>query len=579
MCLSPISLTLDTAIAGTPSKSPQKRTRLIGKDELNLADWRISAPKHQQPRKEDGGKLDVIEHEMPNPNGTTQKVTLMAPSVVGLPTPADEDLLISLLYLAKVQGFASDTVRFSTTQLCEVMHHSVNQAARDRIEQGLTRLKALTIKYELAWWDKLKAEVEPILITGILAEAKFVRCNGRPRKDEPSDSYVQWTNNFYKTISAGNLTDIDLDLYFSFSRPGTKQLYRHLNKRFHRRGVGERYERDLIQLACGHLGMKRSKFVKRNLDQCIRELEEHGYVVREAGEQRYRHVRPGVWRVGFELPSSQERAAWSGGAADARSPTPAVTPEAEIVGRFHALWSGTKRDRPSEKELAIARRLIGEHGQAMVSAALPRAVKVLREKWPDCRTFKGVESYFAEATGPLRDRQRHEQRRRRSSNRRRPRAGAGGSKRSGRQNWSDCGTRSPLTSGRRFGPWPFGGTRRRCFPGGKDWPMRSAWPSSAGARKVTRTERYELPGRLGLHCHERPVQACTGGRRATGEEPPPAPPRHRPSRRFGRRGRGDRRSTRRRAWRSQGTTPLRGAPSRTFGRDRPGSDRLALASS
>jgi acyl-CoA reductase-like NAD-dependent aldehyde dehydrogenase len=38
-------------------------------------------------------------------------------------------------------------------------------------------------------------------------------------------------------------------------------------------------------------------------------------------------------------------------------------------------------------------------------------VKVLREKWPDCRTFKGVESYFAEATGPLRDRQRHEQRR------------------------------------------------------------------------------------------------------------------------------------------------------------------------
>ena len=46
-------------MAVTPT-TPQKRKPYIGKDELNLADWRISVPTHQQPRKEDGGKLDVI---------------------------------------------------------------------------------------------------------------------------------------------------------------------------------------------------------------------------------------------------------------------------------------------------------------------------------------------------------------------------------------------------------------------------------------------------------------------------------------------------------------------------------------
>jgi len=35
-------------------------------------------------------------------------------------------------------------------------------------------------------------------------------------------------------------------------------------------------------------------------------------------------------------------------------------------------------------------------------------VKILKQKWPDCRTFKGVEAYIAEALAPVRDRSRRE---------------------------------------------------------------------------------------------------------------------------------------------------------------------------
>jgi len=393
--------------------TPQEKARHIGKDELNLADWRIGVPTHQQPRKENGEKLDVIEYEIPSRHGRTQRVTLMAPSAVGLPTPTDEDLLIGLLYLAKRQRFEADVVRFSTSQLCEVMHKVPNQAARDRIEQGLTRLKALTVKYEFAWYDRLKAKVEPVLVTGILAEARLMRREGRPRKDEPHDSYVQWTNSFYKTIRAGNLTDLDLDLYFSFSRPGTKQLYRHLNKRFHGPKTGVRYERDLVQLACGHLGMKRSKYLKRNLDLCIQELEQHGYILAEEPARRYRRVRAGVWRVGFMLAPPYRTSKRKGHVSHIdRTEMPGDDAAARLVHDFHRMWSRSEEYSPGARELAIAKRLLESYDSETIAQALPHAVKVLKIKWPNCKTFKGVESYIDDALRPLADQRRREQARR-----------------------------------------------------------------------------------------------------------------------------------------------------------------------
>jgi len=399
-------------------RSPQEKYSRIGRDELNLADWRISVPTHQQPRKEDGGKLDVVEYTIPTKDNRDQRVTLMAPSLVGLPTPADEDLLLALLCLAKEQGFERDTVHFSTTQLCDAMHRSVNQATRDRIEDGLTRLKALTIKYEFAWYDKSKAEVKPILITGIVAEARFVRREGRPRRFEPHDSYVQWTKNFFKSVTSGNLTDIDLDLYFSFSRPGARQLFRHLNKRFYRK-QHERYERDLVQLACGHLGMKQSKYLKRNLDLCVRELEERGYILPEETASRYRHVRRGVWRVGFTLAPEYRRTTRRRGVGYTDDATTAENDVAsQLVRDFHRLWSGAKERRAGQGELAIAERLTEAHGAETIAGALPNAVKILKSKWPDCKTFKGVESYIDDALRPLREQHRRKEMRRQEEERR-----------------------------------------------------------------------------------------------------------------------------------------------------------------
>jgi hypothetical protein len=57
------------------------------------------------------GKRTCSETAIPMPGGVTQKVTLMAPAVVGLPTPYDEDVVVALVNLWRAADTDSDSDR------------------------------------------------------------------------------------------------------------------------------------------------------------------------------------------------------------------------------------------------------------------------------------------------------------------------------------------------------------------------------------------------------------------------------------------------------------------------------------
>ena len=153
---------------------------LGGKDELNLADWRISAPQHEQPRTKDGGRVDFLEYVIDR-EGHRQQVTIEAPSRVGLPTPMEEDVLVGLIALSKADNFQHQSLNFSPNQLLKVLRWSDDSKSFDRLELALKRLVAVTITYELTWYDKITAEVQPRHVTGILSEARTVRRRHRGR--------------------------------------------------------------------------------------------------------------------------------------------------------------------------------------------------------------------------------------------------------------------------------------------------------------------------------------------------------------------------------------------------------------
>ena len=241
------------------------------------------------------------------PDGMRQKVALESPSRIGLPTAGDHDILVALLLVAKQQEFNSDIVRFMPWQLLQIMGWPINQNSLRRLQSSLKRLKAVTATYENVWYSRQTKRVESCLITGILAEAKIVFRKGRRASGALPESYVQWTRHMHTSLEEGSVLDLDLDLYFSCRRPGTKHLLRHLNKVWHAGRKPKPYARDLKELACGHLGMTDCKDLKRNFQDLVAELESCGYLKPADPTVRYEKIRAGIWRVNLELHPDQLR--------------------------------------------------------------------------------------------------------------------------------------------------------------------------------------------------------------------------------------------------------------------------------
>src|SRR6516225_10538481 len=110
---------------------PERRYR-DGRDELNLADFPISVLQRQQPTDAQGTKLDTVAYEASRYDARAgkrqqQRVILETSSRLGLPTPADENVILALLYVAKhTHNFAEAVVRFAPRQLFEIMGWAPN---------------------------------------------------------------------------------------------------------------------------------------------------------------------------------------------------------------------------------------------------------------------------------------------------------------------------------------------------------------------------------------------------------------------------------------------------------------------
>ena len=368
----------------------------FGKDHLTLADWPIGTATFQQRKGEQGEQRDFAEFVIDRLDGTRQHVTLESPSRIGLPTAGDHDILVALLLLAKQQEFNSDIVRFMPWQLLQIMGWPVNQKSLHRLQVSLKRLKGVTATYENVWYSRRTRKVESCLITGILAEAKIVFRKGRRATGVLPESYVQWTHHMRLSLEEGSVVDLDLDLYFSCSRPGTKNLLRHLNKVWHAGRKPKPYARDLKELACGHLGMTDSKDLKRNFQQLVAELESCGYLKMVDPAVRYQRIRAGIWRVNLELHPDQVRTKRPAPAPlpDHETPTPELLPDgdaAQLVCLYHRHRFGKTDYVPRSHEISRAKKLLQEHDVTTLTNLAASVARMAESQ------FRGEDVYFGAA--------------------------------------------------------------------------------------------------------------------------------------------------------------------------------------
>jgi hypothetical protein len=372
-----------------------------GRDEMNLADFPISALQRQQPADADGRKLDRLEFTASRYDPATrrriqQKVTLTSSARDGLPTPADEHVILALLYVAKHStNFAEPTVHFAPGQLFAVMGWAPNGRSYVRLRDVLRRLKSLTIRYENAWWDAAGRGYEEEVATGVISAYRIARQVSGPRTPGKVPlSWATWTQQFHQSLLNGNIKRLDLDQFFRLSTPTAQRMYRFLDKRFYN---SPNVTMDLIEFACGHVGLTETDNVavlKRRLAPAVAELEAIGFIARLDPAERYQKVKPGVWRVQFQ-PGTPP---CHGQLAARAAPADADESAAWLAAEYYRLWDPAALTPPGPRDREQAQVLLRDHGPEAARALVACLVLVTKKRWPDCRSLSGaVQKYLAEA--------------------------------------------------------------------------------------------------------------------------------------------------------------------------------------
>ncbi len=420
-----------------------------GRDELNLADFPISVLQRQQPLDENGEKLDAATYEAGRYDRDArqrvrQRVTLETSSRHGLPTPADENVILALLYVAKhTHNFAEPVVRFAPRQLFKIMGWAPNSRSYDRLRDVLRRLKALVIRYENSWWDIGGRAYEAEVATGIVSEYELGRqVSGRKKGGSPPPCWVCWTPRFQQSLSSGNLKKLDLERLFALRLPTSQRMYRFLDKRFYPPHQPPTVEMDLHDFACGHIGLSRVENVaelKRRLAPAIEELESIGFLAKADPSERYQKVRPGAWRVRFRagpqfLTRSRPDAAGTR-AMPLAPPLDLQTPprvvdavvesvpgedslERALATEFYRLW-GSGPAHPGERDLEQARAVAAQYGADAAKGMIADLARVVKKCWPECKSFSGAAGkYAADAARAFEERARQGERARQTDARR-----------------------------------------------------------------------------------------------------------------------------------------------------------------
>lgn len=278
-----------------------------GKDELNFAEFPLSSISD---RLDPSVKTLIFEDQITDKSTNqkiTRKVMITGSDAYGLPTCTDEEVLLALVQLSKLQGFRGKRVYFNRYQLLQILRWADTGGLYKRLTEALNRWMGVTLYYKNAWRDREGAKWEDrsfhMLDTVSIKDGKIKEINGTP---ESSASYFEWNDVVFKSFQKGNVKDLNYDFFLTLEGSVTKRLYRFLDKRFwHSKMV----ELDLRTLCFEKLGISRKSptgELKRRINWAIDELEEKNFLEIIPKEERFIKQGPGSWKVIFRRKNKKD---------------------------------------------------------------------------------------------------------------------------------------------------------------------------------------------------------------------------------------------------------------------------------
>jgi len=306
-----VSKPLETNCEILPASSKQQERF---KDELNFAEFPLASLSDHVPENQKTLVfVDTIFDEARN-QPVTRKLTISASDEFGLPRARDEEVILGLIQLTNRQCFKERKVYFSSYELIKLLGWNDGAKSYKRIEEALKRWLGVTLYYDRAWWSKEEkcwvSENFHVLdsVTIFDRERRTAQKTKRPEDPNAGRSHFVWNEIVFRSFQAGNLKEIDLDVYRKLGSAISKRIYRFLDKRFYQRST---LEYDLATFAFEHVGISRSSElseVKRLLKRPLEELESIGFIKPMPKEQRFSKQSRGVWRIFFQKGSAEARA-------------------------------------------------------------------------------------------------------------------------------------------------------------------------------------------------------------------------------------------------------------------------------
>jgi hypothetical protein len=320
-----------------------------GRDELNLAEFPITLLTDRVPQ---GCKTLAFEDSVYDQQAgemIRRKVTITGSDAYGLPTAADDEVLVALLQLTRLgNDFTDPRVNFTRYELIRLLGWPDDGKSYGRVEESLNRWMGVTLYYDKAWWNK-DAQSWVSEKFHILEHVSLVDPTTRRRlrargRDELALSSFSWNQVVFRSFRADNLKQLDLETYFALKSAVSKRMFRFLDKRFYHR---RRWEFDLKEFAFEHVGLTRAYRdngrIKSKLDPAIEELTAVGFLERLDRAERYVKVRQGRWKIVLiqEAPGAE--------APPGRSEPPELEGELIARGVTAATAAGLVQGHPAQR--------------------------------------------------------------------------------------------------------------------------------------------------------------------------------------------------------------------------------------
>jgi hypothetical protein len=288
-------------------------TQLIdGRDELNLAEFPLgtladrTAPNQKTLVFEDKIWDESIQRLV------TRQLTITASDKYGLPTATDDEVILGLVQLTKLQKFKERKVYFSRYQLIQLLNWRNEGRSYERLTESLNRWIGVTFYYKNAWRDpETKQWVDRsfhILDNVNIYHQENNKTRPKPDTEQARFPFVSssftWNEVLFGSFTQGHLKALNFDFVIHLKSAVSKRLFRFLDKRFHKRNT---LKMDVKALALEHIGLSRKSpigEIKRRLGVAITELEEKGYLVPMCSSERFKKIRVGEWQVYFQKSDS-----------------------------------------------------------------------------------------------------------------------------------------------------------------------------------------------------------------------------------------------------------------------------------